>query len=85
MERPKYPQRSINYASGDFALSALSTKFSLDLTTNTILGQPLRGYSLGEGATLLGRGISIEYEASHLMAFACQGLGAGKVLAKDSK
>jgi hypothetical protein len=42
LERPKYPQRSINCASGNFALSALSTKFSLDLTRNTILGQPPR-------------------------------------------
>jgi len=41
LERQKYPQRGTNYASGDFALSALSTKFSLDLATNTILGQPL--------------------------------------------
>ena len=40
LERPKHPQRSINYVSGDFALSALSTKFSLDLAPNTILGQP---------------------------------------------
>ena len=49
LERPKYPQRSINYASGDFALSALSTKFSLALAANTILGQPpsLTGYSRG--------------------------------------
>ena len=42
LERPKYPQRSISCASGDSALSALSTKFSLDLTTNTILGRPPR-------------------------------------------
>jgi len=42
LERPKYPQRSINYASGDFALSVLSTKFSPDLAANTILGQPPR-------------------------------------------
>ena len=39
LERPKYPQRSINYASGDFALSALSKKLSLDLITKTIIGQ----------------------------------------------
>jgi len=31
-----------SYASGAFALSALSPKFSLDLTTNTILGHPPR-------------------------------------------
>ena len=40
LERPKYPQCSINYASGYFALSALWTEFSLDLAANTILGHP---------------------------------------------
>jgi len=40
LERPEYPLRSINYASGNFVLSASSTKFSLDLATITILGQP---------------------------------------------
>jgi hypothetical protein len=40
LERPKHPQRSINYACGDFALSALSRKFSLNLAANSILGQP---------------------------------------------
>jgi hypothetical protein len=32
----------MDYACGDFALSALSTKFSLDLVANTIIGQPPR-------------------------------------------
>jgi len=36
LERPKYPQRSINYTSGDFAFSALLTKFSLDLAATTV-------------------------------------------------
>jgi hypothetical protein len=47
LERPKHPQRSIDYACGDFALSALSTIFSLDLVANTIIGQPPRAGIVG--------------------------------------
>jgi len=47
LERQKYPQRSISYASGDFALFALSKKFSLALAANTILGQPPSGMHEG--------------------------------------